>query len=130
MLRTIGILAATIAFTAGGTARAGDAVTTPQWMVAETVELVGHSPHNSLRLYEQGSVDALGFRPDGGEVYCFSVEIWMADGRRSYVENRTFEAGEVGEFVMVGTNRTIDRIEYSCHPRFGVTAIQMEILVR
>ncbi len=109
---------------------AGDAINTSPWMVAETVEVVGHSPRNALRLYEQGSIDALGFRPTGGDIYCFSVEIWMADGRQSVARDRTFHDGEVGEFVFDGTDRRVDRIEYSCHPRFGVTSLSMDILVR
>jgi len=129
-MRSVWIFGLVLACAAGAPAGAGDAIPTSPWMVAETVELVGHAPHDVVRLYDQGSIDALGFRPDGGEVYCFSMVIWMADGRRSFVENRTFEAGEVAEFELTGTNRRVDHVEYSCHPRFGVTALDMEILVR
>lgn len=111
-------------------ASAGDAINTSPWMVANTVEVVGHSPRDAFRLYEQGSIDALGFRPSGGDVYCFSIEISMVDGRQVSAQDRTFYDGEVGEFILSGTNRTVDRVEYSCHPRFGVTRLPMEVLVR
>jgi len=118
---------------AAATAIAGDMVETSRWMVAETVEVMGHSPHDSLRLYDQGSIDALGFRPESGDVYCYSIEIWMADGRRIFVEDRSFRQGEVTEIELNRANRahqTVDRIEFSCHPRFGVTTLTLEILVR
>jgi len=128
--RYIAALGVMFAVFAPAAAFAGDAINNSPWMVAETVEVVGHSPRDSMRLYEQGSIDALGFRPEGGDVYCFTIEIWMADGRQSLARDRTFRDGEVGEFVLDGTNRTVDRVEYSCHPRIGVTGLNMEILVR
>jgi len=123
-------IASALAFVVTANAIAGDLVETSKWMVAETVEVMGHSPHESIRLYDQGSIDALGFRPDGGDVYCYSIEIWMADGRRISVQDRSFRQGDVAEFDLDRANRTVDRIEYSCHPRFGVTTLTLEILVR
>ncbi len=111
-------------------ALAENAVEPAPWMVAESVEVMGHSPHNAVRLYEEGGIDALGFRPQGGAVFCHSIEIWMADGRKAYIERRSFAQGEVGEFEMAGVDRRVNRVEFSCHPRFGVTSLTLEILVR
>lgn len=110
--------------------RAMDMVGEANWLVVETVEVLGHSPHDAVRLYEEGSIDAVGFRPQGGDAYCFSIKIMMADGRRSYIENRRLRRDEVNEFEMTGADRRVDRVEFNCHPSMGVSGLMLDIVVR
>jgi hypothetical protein len=100
------------------------------WHLAETVEVVGHSPHAAVDLSAHGNIDAFGFRPRGGDVYCFSMKFWMADGRRTFIENRRLRQDDVAEFDVTGTNRVVDRVEFNCHPSMGITGLGLEVVVR
>jgi|GEM_PF-1718444 len=111
-------------------AQAGDMMDEATWMVVETVELAGHSPRHLVNLYDQGHIDAIGLRPLGGNAFCYTIEIRMADRRRSFARSRSLTQGEVAEFEMWGTNTRVQSVVFSCHPRFGATTLDFEILVR
>lgn len=127
---TFGLLLPALVAMSIGAAWAGDLMAERNWDIVETVEVQSHSPHNAVRLYEAGRVDALGLRAVGGAIRCFRIEIWLTDGRRAIAENRTLEEDQVVEFEFDGTNRRVNRIEFSCHPKMGVTQLNLEILVR
>jgi len=105
-------------------------VETSSWMITETVEVVGHAPHASVDLFEYGSLDAIAFRPIGGDVFCYIIELRMTDNRRIFIRNLRIESGEEGEILLWGSDRRIDSVVFSCNPRFGVTGMELEVLVR
>jgi len=120
------------ALTSVGTApvNAGDMMDETTWMVVETVELAGHSPRHLVNLFSQGHIDAIGLRPLGGNAFCYTIEIRMADRRRSFARSRSLTQGEVTEIEMWGTNTRVQSVVFSCHPRFGATSLDFEVLVR
>jgi len=114
----------------GLAARASDMMEDTGWEVAETVGVYGHSPRHSIRLYELGEIDAFGLRPIGGDAHCHIVEGRMADHRRFVERNLALPQDEITEFDLYGTNTRVQSVVFSCNPRFGVTGLQLEILVR
>lgn len=87
------------------------------WTSVDTLLVEHHTPRKWVSLYEEGNVDALRLTASGGDVRCFSIEIWMADGRQSFVDNRLFEEGVPAEFDMDGVNGTIQRVSFNCRPQ-------------
>ncbi len=100
------------------------------WTTVETVDVLGYSPRTWTNLGDQGSIDVLGLQALEGDVRCVSIEFWFADGRQQYVPNRIYDEGEIAEFEIDGTNRTIQRVAFDCRPTMGVGSLQLRIMVR